>query len=128
MTAVTQGTKWYTVSAEFTYQISDSESSIQEYLDAVADHLDELNAEDVAMTLDEDTQWFSVSVLVGVYEETSPEAIVGEAIGLMRTAFHACDMSTPEWPTNREAVRFKSVRVEGATLASHGEARLLETV
>jgi hypothetical protein len=117
---------WYTVAAEFTYSFTHDaacacDCSIEPYLESVVEHLDGLAADDVTLVVDEDAKWFSLSVLVSAYEAESIESVVGKALGLLRTAFHACDVATPGWPTNNEAVRFKSVTVDMTTLSDDAD-------
>jgi hypothetical protein len=85
---------------------------ISAFLDSVVDHLDKLDTQDVSLVLDAATAVFWVSILIPSQEEESIETVVGKGMGLLRTAFHACNANTQSWPTVKEA--FKGVRVTPA--------------
>ena len=89
----------FAVEADFSYTFDDDGGDIVAFMDTVVDHLVEaLGADDVFVVLNEDVQTFSISTLVPSYEGESVETIVGKGMGLFRTAFHACDAVTPNWP------------------------------
>ncbi len=58
---------------------------------------------------DEDAKTILVSLIVPGTSEEPIEDIVGRGMTLMRTAFHACNGGTPQWPTPREALLGVSV-------------------
>jgi len=102
---------YYTVEADFSYTVDDDESPMQ-FLDAVADHLQELKADDLMIFADEDAQTFTVSLLVEVAAKGPVEDAVGKCMGSLRTAFHAANGTTRGWPTPQEA--FLTARVSPA--------------
>lgn len=88
----------FAVEADFNYKFDGDGGDIVAFMDTVVDHLTEaLEAKDVFVILDEDAQTFTLSSLVTSYEGESVETIVGKGMGLFRTAFHACNASTPNW-------------------------------
>jgi hypothetical protein len=116
MTTKLEGQNNFTVEAEFTYVVdSDDPMVVESFLDNVAEHLCELDAEDVSIILDQVAREFSVSLLIRSNEGESAETVVGKAMGLWRTAFHACNARTPEWPTTiheaLQGVRVRRVKV-----------------
>lgn len=109
-------TPYYTVASKFSYTMDDeTDASPSQFLDAVAQHLYELGAEDVAIFADIAAQTFMVSLIVPSPTGQTVETVVGVAMGLLRTAFHACDGATEGWPTPREA--FQGVTVTPAIMA-----------
>lgn len=89
----------FAVEADFSYKFAAADGDIVAFMDTVVDHLTEaLHAEDVFVVLDEDRATFALHTLVPSYEGESVETIVGKGMGLFRTAFHACNASTPNWP------------------------------
>ena len=111
-------TTQFSLDAAFSYTLVEGEDSIVEFLDAVSDHLDELGAADVLIVADEDAQTFTISQLVASHDGESIETVVGKGMGLLRTAFHACQGTTSGWPTSREAL--VSVRVTQTALIGAG--------
>lgn len=113
-------TPYFTVEADFKYDIDSEAIPTEEFFDAVAGHLAQLGAEDIMIVLDGDSRCFSLSLLVASREHESIETVVGKGMGLMRTAFHACDARTPRWPSMDKALRsmlVTPVDIRGGDLA-----------
>lgn len=118
----TQHAPLYAVEADFTYSFDGEGGDIVAFMDSVVDHINEsLDADDVFVVLNEDNQSFTISCVVTSPDGESIETVVGKGMGLFRTAFHACNGSTPDWPTLNEALR--SVR---ATLAEQPKMDLID--
>ncbi|MDQ1745785.1 MAG: hypothetical protein QOD07_48 [Frankiaceae bacterium] len=126
---------YWLLEADFSYTMTESDGEhtgyddITQFLDAVVTHLeDALAVEDVTLVLDEEGQAFSVSLLVTSPAEESIETVVGKGMGLLRTAFHACDGHTPGWPGLKQMLM--GVKVSQAKLAAApvAERRALSSV
>lgn len=108
---------YYTVETDFSYTVDDTidgDASPTQFLDAVAEHLQELKVDDLMIFADEDVQTFTVSLLVEVAAGGQVEDAVGTCMGLLRTAFHAGNGTTRGWPTPQEA--FLTARVTPAVV------------
>lgn len=100
----------YLVEACFGYE-SDDGSEMVEFLDAVVDHLqDALRATELLVTSHPDGR-FNAEVVVSVADDEHVEHAVAQAMTQFRTAFHACDAATTEWPTPSDAVEKVRVRL-----------------
>lgn len=104
---------YFTVDASFTYELESHEAGITPFLDSVEQELFELGTDDVLIVADEEAQSFMVSVLVAAPVGQSIETVVGTAMGLLRTSFHACDGGTQDWPTPKDALRGVRVKHSG---------------
>jgi hypothetical protein len=81
----------------------------------VDEHLsDKLDVPDVNIISEKETGRFMVSILVVARDDESEGAVLNQAIGTMRSAFHACDGLTPgmEPPFEGASIR-EAMVVEG---------------
>ena len=121
-------TPYYTVEADFSYDKFTSTEHLTQFVDDVADHLYGLDGEDISISLNRDKAELSVSLLISSHEYESIETVVGKAMGMMRTAFHACNAATPHWPTIGQdflSVHVRPAIVVGDADNSDAVARLL---
>jgi len=88
----------YRLEADFAFHSTTPEGlTLNEFLDRVDIHLvDKLHGEDVTIVSDAKSSLFTVSMTAD--GESEAEAFNASLVKL-RTAFHAEDASTPEWPT-----------------------------
>lgn len=102
----TSSLKYHTVGADFHYRFTDpANADASAFFDDVVDHLqNKLDAEDVFLAVDHNSQTFRLSLLVGTPPEDKVEQIIKLAMDAMRTAFHACGASTPDWPGPGHAI------------------------
>lgn len=95
----------YVLDAKFSFTFEgEGEPDIVGFLDHVVEHLETLGADDVFIVSDENGQTFLVSQVIASNDGETIETVVGKGMGLLRTSFHACDGSTPGWPTAEQAL------------------------
>lgn len=89
-----------TVDASFRYLPAETdEFTMDETLDQIVDHLYELGVEDLNVVADTVKSIVDISLAVPAHSGDSIETVIGKAMGMLRTAFHACDAGTPGWPS-----------------------------
>ena len=94
----------YTVDASFQFAATDTHApTLEDWLDTVAEHLRKLDATDVSIVSEGSTDQFTVSLVV---ESAAQQLhyVVEDGMDVLRTAFHACEGGTPDWPTAHEAL------------------------
>lgn len=99
----------FVIDARFSYTPKAEEAPISDFLDLVMEHLDELGARDVFIALDQDRREFTLSHVVISNAGESIETVVGKGMGVLRTAFHACEGDTPSWPKFPEVLLYVGV-------------------
>lgn len=100
-------TNQYTVEAAFRYAADGpSAPSMFDWLDTVVEHLEDLGVDDVMVVSDTEDSSFVISLLVTTQSGDMPENIVGMGMSSLRTAFHACQASTPGWPSVFDAIKW----------------------
>jgi hypothetical protein len=100
----------HTVTADFIYVFTDPATDASGFFEAIVSHLYDLDAQDVFLAIDHKAATFTLSLMVEAQEEKM-ESIIAKGLGTMRSAFHACGASTPDWPTASEAM----VKVEACS-------------
>ncbi len=91
--------------ASFMFLATDpGDPSMEDWLDAVSDHLAKLDAKDVSIISEGASGLFTVSLVVEASDDFEVHDVVKDGIDLLRTAFHACGAGTPGWPTARDAM------------------------
>ncbi len=94
----------YAVDASFTFAATDaSDPALEDWLDTVSEHLRALDAQDVSIISEGATAAFTISLVVES-DEDQLHPVVKTAMDTLRTAFHACAGSTPDWPTPSDAM------------------------
>lgn len=94
----------YAVEALFRYDIDEDDLPINDFVETVAVYLDQAEAKDQTLLLDMDKQTLLISLTVQVDETEGSEAqALGNALTLIRTAFHTCGGATPGWPSLEKA-------------------------
>lgn len=121
-------TQAFVLDARFSYTVGSEEAPIHEFLDLVTDHLDDLGARDVLIVLDEDVKEFTLSHVVTSNAGESIETVVGKGMGVIRTAFHACEGHTPSWPKLPEVLLYVGVTPAELPASIKSDERQLETV
>ena len=93
----------YRLEAQFIYHATESEDpELNVFLDRVDEHLVEgLGCKDVLIASDGASSTFSIALAA---EGDDYERAFSAALGTLRTAFHAENCSTPEWPACSELV------------------------
>ncbi len=94
----------YAVDASFRFAATDaSDPALEDWLDTVSEHLRVLETQDVSIISEGVTGDFTISLVVESNEEQL-HLVVKIAMDTLRTAFHACAGSTPDWPTPGDAM------------------------
>ena len=90
---------------------------IEDHLDQVMEELDNIGATDPSIELTGDVVEFTI--MVGA---RNPLGAVSQASGLLRTAIHAAEGATPDWPTSPDggvwAVELVSVRSDAVSVSA----------
>jgi hypothetical protein len=95
----------YALDASFAYwRDNDDDPPLADWLDKMTAHLYELGVDGVFVTSQTSTSTFTVSMTIDALDGASIENVVGEGMVAIRTAAHACDARTQNWPTPSEAV------------------------
>lgn len=100
----------YGLDASFKFtSVGDDAPLMEDWLDSVSDHLDELHAKDVSIVSEGESSAFTISLVVEVKDDAEIHDVVKVGISTLRTAFHACGAGTPDWPTTVEAMGIVSI-------------------
>lgn len=93
----------YRLEADFIYHVTrDDDPELNVFLDRVDEHLvEQLGAKDVLIASDGASSSFSIALAA---EGDDYETAFAAALGTLRTAFHAENCDTPDWPACSELV------------------------
>lgn len=94
----------YALEASFKFHSNESDPSLEDWLDGVSEHLSKLAAKDVSIASSGVDSTFAVSWVVEVADEAAIHDVVKTGMDALRTAFHACEASTADWPTPAAAI------------------------
>lgn len=95
--------KLYELEASFTIVATEDEGPIVEWIDGFSEELDKLGARDVSLFVDQSTNEFTVVTVIEADADAHVEDVVGRGMGLIRTAAHARNAGTPDWPHGQAA-------------------------
>lgn len=100
----------YRFEASFVYHRTEAhDPDLGEFLDRVDEHLiDKLGAQDVFIAAEAASSTFTIALT----ESSAADelAAAAKALATIRTAFHAEDCSTPDWPECSELLSFGMVK------------------